>query len=415
MIRRLRIRVIVSAILAFLLVIVSVSILVNVINYRIVTNQADETLDSILDFENQKFDKRPGFEFEADNNKPPIPPFMGRINPEAEYITRFFIVRYDDRDNIIQVVTDNISNESKEYAEDIGSVAIEREKDRGYIKEYRYLRGKDTMGNIVVFLNVWQDQQHLRTLRIITIIVDFLSLLIVSILVIIFSRTAIRPIVQNIERQKCFITDASHELKTPLTSIMTSLDVLEIESGTNEWTDNIRSQSIRMTKLVGELVALSRLDEAKPLSQKEEFSVSDISWEMLELYEGSAKAKELAINTEIEENLVLQGDRAAFGQMISVLLDNAIKYTKGEGEIYYKAYRKHNKINIEILNPTDYKNTIDVTRLFDRFYRPDTSRNSSDGGSGIGLSIAKAVAEAHGGTIEAKCPSGKQMIIKVKI
>ena len=127
------------------------------------------------------------------------------------------------------------------------------------------------MGNIAVFLNVWQDQQHLRTLRIITIIVDFLSLLIVSILVIIFSRTAIRPIVQNIERQKCFITDASHELKTPLTSIMTSLDVLEIESGTNEWTDNIRSQSIRMTKLVGELVALSRLDEAKPLSQKEDF------------------------------------------------------------------------------------------------------------------------------------------------
>ena len=130
MIRRLRIRVIVSAILAFLLVIVSVSILVNVINYRIVTNQADETLDSILDFENQKFDKRPGFEFEADNNKPPIPPFMGRINPEAEYITRFFIVRYDDRDNIIQVVTDNISTESKEYVEDIGSVAIEKENYR---------------------------------------------------------------------------------------------------------------------------------------------------------------------------------------------------------------------------------------------------------------------------------------------
>jgi len=415
MIRRLRIRVIVSAILAFLLVIVSVSILVNFINYRIVTNQADETLDSILDFENQKFDKELGFEFDEGNNKPPIPPFMGRINPEAEYITRFFIVRYDDRGNIIRVETDNISSQSREYSMNIGSVAIEREKDRGYIKEYRYLRGKDTMDNVVIFLNVWQDQQHLRALRIITIIVDVVSMLIVSILVIIFSSTAIRPIVQNIERQKCFITDASHELKTPLTSIMTSLDVLEIESGTNEWTDNIRKQSFRMTKLVGELVALSRLDEAKPLYQKEEFSVSDISWEMLELYQGSAKARELTVKTDIADKLVLQGDRAAFGQMISVLLDNAIKYTKGEGEIDYKAYKKHNRINIEISNPTNYKEPIDVMRLFDRFYRPDTSRNSSDGGSGIGLAIAKAVVEAHGGKIEAKCPDGKRMIIKIKI
>jgi signal transduction histidine kinase len=186
----------------------------------------------------------------------PIPPFMGMMNPEAEYITRFFIVRYDDQGMIREVLADNIAEASREEAYRLAEMTISKGKDRGYIDGYRFLKGQDKEGKLLAFLNVMQDQQRLKALKLVTGGVALLSLLIVSVLVIIFSAPAIKPIVQNIEQQKRFITDASHELKTPLTSIVTSLDVLALENGENEWTENIRNQSARMTKLVGELVAL---------------------------------------------------------------------------------------------------------------------------------------------------------------
>jgi len=412
-IKKLRIRMILSAILAFSLVILFVSVLVNVVNYRIVTRQADETLISITDFESQRIMDK-GDKINEPQPMPPMPSFMGKTNPEAEFTTRFFIAEYDDDGNIINVSTDNITT-SVQVAEQLAKEAVFKKSRCGYIREYRYMKSRSGSMNIVVFLNVMQEQQHLRVMRLITLTVALMSLIIVSILVIIFSGTAIRPIASNIERQKQFITDASHELKTPLTSIVTSLDVLTMENGDDEWTENIRNQTSRMSKLVGELVTLSRLDEAKPIYSKETFSISDLSWEIVEIYQSRAKAIGRVINTEIMENLLLSGDKSAIGQMISVLLDNAIKYAKGDGDTVFKVAGAHNKVIIEVSNPAEFEEGVDVNRLFDRFYRPDSSRNSDSGGSGIGLAIAKAVVTAHGGEITAECPDNKRMIIKVKL
>lgn len=418
MIKKLRIRMIVASIAAFALVILLISVLVNVVNYRTVTRQADETLHSIFEFESRRFDKNEieAHEFEENQNqKPPFPAFMGKENPEAEYITRFFVVKYDDEGKITDIFSDNIAAASRDNTEAIAAKVLNKKSNSGYIEEYRYLKGRGEDGNIAVFLNVMQDQQHLISLRIITILISIASLFIVSILVIIFSKRAIKPIVDNIERQKQFITDASHELKTPITSIATSLDVISMEYEEDEWTENIKNQCDRMTKLVGELVTLSRLDEEKPIYKKENFSLSDLCWEILEIYQSRAKGNGRMIKAEIEDNISMDGDKSAIGQMISVLLDNAIKYAKGEGETAFKVKRGRNKIKIEVSNPTDYKEEIDVNRLFDRFYRPDSSRNTDSGGSGIGLAIAQAVVDAHGGKITAKCPDGKMMKIEVRL
>ena len=208
---------------------------------------------------------------------------------------------------------------------------------------------------------------------------------------------------QNIENQKRFITDASHELKTPITSIAASTDILELECGESEWTRNIHAQTRRMSKLVGELVALSRLDEAGAVLNREKFSLTEAAWEIVETVQPQAKAAGRSMSVDIQDDLVYTGDKAQIQKMMSVLLDNAVRYSDENGKIEFSVYREK-KIYIHVKNSCRFTSPPDLDRLFDRFYRPDASRNSQTGGTGIGLSLAKAVAEKHGGSITAKCP-----------
>jgi signal transduction histidine kinase len=255
----------------------------------------------------------------------------------------------------------------------------------------------------------------MRTILAMTLLISGVAIILVFILVLLFSKKAIQPIAQNIEIQKRFITDAGHELKTPLTSISTSLDVIEIDKGEDEWTQNIRSQVNRMTGLVGELVALSKLDEVKPVPAKETFDLSGAAWEIIEVHMPQAKARGKEIMTDIQNGVTLFGEKASIQQMLSVLIDNAIKYSDDNGSIVVTINKVKNKTRIEVFNTCNYSTAPDCSRLFDRFYRPDESRNTSTGGNGIGLAIAKAVVEAHGGKISAKCPDGKSMTITVEL
>ncbi|MBO4902741.1 MAG: HAMP domain-containing histidine kinase [Lachnospiraceae bacterium] len=407
MLKRMRRRVILAAMLAFSAVILLIGALVNLVNFGVVTASADRTLDAILVFEERS-------PVDPDAPKPPpMQPFRGLPDMEANFMTRFFTVRFDDKGEVIFASTDNIASIGEEEAVNFATSVLKSGKKHGYLKAYRYLVADLDRTTAVIFLNTAREQQEMRNLLILTVAISAVSLLIVFILVMIFSSRAIRPIANNIKQQKQFITDASHELKTPLTSISTSLDVLAMERGEDEWTENIRQQTARMTKMVGELVTLSRLDEENPLPDPERFSVTDVAWEIHNVYETMAKANEKHLSADIEDGLFMVGDRSAVLQMLSVLLDNAIRYSDPGGEIRLGAYKKRGKIHLEVFNTCDLSEIPDVTRLFDRFYRPDHARSSNTGGTGIGLSIAKAVADSHGGTISASCPSGKTMTIKI--
>ena len=220
---------------------------------------------------------------------------------------------------------------------------------------------------------------------------------------------------KNIERQKRFITDAGHELKTPLTSIATSADIAAMEYEGDEWIANIQKQTARLTRLVSDLVTLSRLDEEMIIYDKMVFSLSDAAWEIAEPFASLAKAGGKTYIQNIEDRLEMEADRNSIQQLLSILLDNALKYSDEGGKIRLDIYRSHNRICMKVFNTCELQGITDLERLFDRFYRPDESRSTNTGGTGIGLSMAQAIVEAHGGKITVNSTDGKTIIFTVVI
>ena len=238
-------------------------------------------------------------------------------------------------------------------------------------------------------------------------------LVLIFLLSFLLSKRAVAPFVRNLEQQKRFITDAGHELKTPITSISTSADVLMMLHGEEEWTENIRKQTDRLAGLVEDLIMLSRLDEETPFPEKADFSLSEAAWEIAQPFDTLARAQGRDLVIDIGDDIRFLGERISIQKMMSILLDNAVKYSDGKGEIRFLVYEKRGKKYIETANTCRMMDQEELSHLFDRFYRPDTSRSKATGGTGIGLAIARAVVQAHGGKIEAVCPDGKSIRFQV--
>lgn len=400
MLVKMRRRFIASAMAAMGAVTLVLLVAVNLWNYYITTNRLDETINSLTtvgqDYSSSDFT---------------LPEMFNNNSPEAKYMTRYFAVVYNADGKPVQVFSDYIATVSAQQAVYYANDALSGGHDCGYNGDYRYCVKSSNAGAAVIFLNASLEQQSMKTLLSVSLIVAAASLLAGFGLVAAFSKKAIAPYVRNIELQKQFITDAGHELKTPLTSISTSAEVLKMESGDNEWVDNIQKQTAHMSKLVKNLVMLSRLDEGMPLPDKSEFSLSDAAWEAAEPFEPRAKAQGKNYDIKIDSGLSMVGDMAAVQQLISILLDNAFKYSDVGGDIRLLLYaRGRNKI-IEVYNTCPPDSLGDIDRFFDRFYRADKAR-SAEGGTGIGLAIAKATVQALGGSISAESADGKSIIFR---
>lgn len=336
------------------------------------------------------------------------------FSPETPFETRFFMVTLDEDGDVVSSDIGKIAAITREEAEKYAQDVFFEESLRGFKEIYRYRIVKKDRNFMIVFLDCRQDLESVKTFAFTSAAVSAIGLLAVFILVLIFSKIVFKPVENSYEKQKQFITDASHEIKTPLTIIDANTEVLEMENGENQWTKSIRNQISRLSYLTHQLVTLSRLDEEIEKMTNSEVSLSEIVVDSVEPFNVIAERNEKILSVSIEEGLNIVGDDKSLRQLVGILLDNAIKYSADKGKIKVSLNKKGKKIILEVFNQAENIPKGNLEILFERFYRMDASRNSETGGSGIGLSVAKAIVNSHKGKIYAYSEDGKSLTIKIE-
>lgn len=362
---------------------------VNLLNYRHVLDAADNTLDILLSNDG-RFPEKGGW-----GGKP----FGREMSPELPFETRFFTVRLSGDGTGMSVDTGKIAAVTSETALLYAEEVMESRRSTGFVDEYRYAVQEKGSGSMIVFLDCGRQLGAANSFLMISAGISLAGFLAVALLLYILSARIVKPIAESYEKQRQFITNASHDLKTPLTIIDADLDVLEMEQDENEWTLDIRKQTKRLTELIQELVFLSRMDEKENRFQMIDFPISDVVEETAQSFESLAVTQEKAFTMRIQPMLSYCGDEKTIHRLVAILLDNALKYSDEKGQIAISFEKADRGLKLAVYNTCETISQEDVGRLFDRFYRADKSRNSQTGGYGIGLSIAKAIMEAHNGTI----------------
>ena len=423
MVNKLRKKFVITAMLSLLVILITMIAVINLVNVSQMTQDADNLL-AILTTNDGLFpgmlddNKMPPGDPSQNNfggrnprNNPggdmPFDPFIfDRLNNmrsmEMPYQSRYFWVKYDSGGNVTETDTQHIAAVTEETAISYASSVNDSSRKKGFYHSYRYKVGdlSDGNGTIIVFLDITNSIINAYKLLFQSLLIGAFTLIAMFILVFLFSGRAVAPVVESLDKQKRFITDAGHELKTPLAVISANVDVLELESGKNEWTSSIKNQIKRMNSLVKNLLTLSRMDEERMHVVYSDFDMSQTVKETAVSFEALAEAGNKKYEMDIQDGIHITGDKNAINQLTSLLLDNAMKYSSENGSIFVLLSMEKN-IVLEVSNTCDCIPSGNLDRLFDRFYRADSSRSRETGGYGIGLSVARAIAISHGGNIEA--------------
>ena len=422
MIKKLRKRFTIVAMCSMIAVIATIVVVFNVMNYVRYLDGANHKI-RMIEENDGKFPtpsskktntKKKKEEDASEEKKKPPKEEKKKMSPEDPYRTRYFSVQMDEEGNVTASNLQSIAAISSEEAEQYAKEIFAGKKTRGFLDIYRYKRIERENGVMVIFLDSKEELETYHMNLLTSVTVSLAALLAVFILVVFFSKIVFLPIAKSYEKQKQFITDASHEIKTPLTIIDADVEVIEMEHGENEWTKSIRKQIRRLTEFTQQLVTLTKLDEEGIWLQKSEFSLSDVVREGIHSFEGVTKISKKTVETDIQERIVMQGDEKSIRQLIHILMDNAVKYSLPESVIFVSLGKKGKRIQFSLCNETENIPQGNLDMLFERFYRLDASRNSENGGSGIGLSVAQAIVESHHGKIRARSEDGKSLWVHVE-
>ncbi len=413
MIKTLQRRFILISMLSTFLVLAVIMGTINILNYQKVIADADHVL-SFLSVNNGSFPEEfgPG---SIQPKHPPKPLYSRnfRMSPEMPYETRYFSVFLASDGTVRSINTSKIAAVDADKASQYAAQIWNSKKTSGFLSQYRYRMEPCTDGFRLLCLDCGRSLDTFRAFLLTSLSCSLLGLCSVWILVIFFSRLVMRPIAESYDKQRQFITDAGHEIKTPLTIINSNLEILEMECGETEWGLAIQKQTARLAGLTSNLIYLSRMEETAHKLQKITFSLSDLVEEAVQSFHAPAATQNKVISFAIAPLISYYGDEASIQQLITILIDNAVKYSPPQGLIEVSLEKRGKNICFMVSNTAKQLSEENIPHLFDRFYRADASRNSETGGYGIGLSIALAVTRAHKGKISAKIGDQNSLTITV--
>lgn len=321
-------------------------------------------------------------------------------NKEMPYATRYFFARTDDELNILEVNTEYIASVEQDEAENIITGIIKSGDETGWNGTRRYRISKIKNGYMAVVLDAENQVKYMMSILVITFLVSAVSIAVLYIIIRLIARKAVRPIAESYDKQKQFITDAGHELKTPLTAISANMEIVKMTAGESKWTNAVDRQTDKMINLINNLISLSKMDEGKIQQEIKEFSFSESVLDTVESLGSIAVKKEIIIETDIQPDILIVNDESMLRQLVSILMDNALKYCDEHGKISVTVHSNNhsfgkNKTILIIQNDFADADKFEPDKVFDRFYRGNKA-HTSNGSFGLGLSIARNIADSCG-------------------
>lgn len=293
------------------------------------------------------------------------------------------------------------NNAKTQNLEQYATKIINKKKNSGIIGKYIYKVQKNRENSYTItFIENEKAISHIKIVIICSIVAGVLSVVIIYILAKKLSQIIVKPVEETFEKQKQFISDASHELKTPLAVIEANADVLENNVGENKWIGYIQQEIDSMNKLINELLLLTKIENVDNTREYEKFDLSKETEIATSTFEGMAYEKQINIKTNIEENINFNGNKEDVKHILSTLIDNAIKHTETQNEVEVDLKKEKGEIILQVKNKGEEIPKEEREKIFERFYRIDKSRNRNEKRYGLGLAIAKATVEKYKGKIE---------------
>lgn len=369
---------------------------INLSNIMMVRTNLDRRLQMIADNEG--------------NPPPPGKPFPSdrwMENPKNDYdsflSSNFYVVRFDRNGKVHAVDVSRTSSVTEQEAVDLALQIFQEGREKGRTGKYRFQRRElsGMGGSFLVFLDCSDDIASYFRVLMLSAAVGLVCWGLMLLFVILLSKKAIRPVAENIEKQKQFVTNAGHEIKTPLAIIQSNTEAMELYQGESKWSRNIKDQTLRLDGLMKNLLLLARMEERTWEIQAVDVAYSELLEEVLQEFISLMEKKRIQVQTDISAGLILHADPGQMRQLMTILLDNAVKYTDEDGRIQITLRREGKQIRLSVSNSCKRLPEVPEDKLFDRFYRADGARTQKNGGYGIGLSMAQAIVSAHHGLISA--------------
>lgn len=408
---KLRIRFILISMLSVTLVLGVIIAGINILSYRSTVENADMILNMLA----ENGGRFPEWGGEGESDAPPMPlpgPGDPARSQELMFESRYFSVLLSPSGEILETDTGMIAAVDEGEAQNMAREVFTSHSEKGFEGDYRFLKTTVEENTRVIFYDCGRSLDSFRSFLKASLIISVIGITVVFVLIYYASGRVVRPVAESYEKQKRFITDAGHEIKTPLAIINADADVI-LSDGDNSWADDIKEQVGRLTELTNELIYLSKMEEGLPELSMVRVDLTKITEESCDSFSSMFITGNKKLNKDISSDVSIKGDEKSLSRLMSILLDNALKYSPEGGTTEVILKKTGKGISLKVTNDTT--NAIDkesAKRMFDRFYRTDKSRNSETGGYGIGLSVAQAIVTAHKGRISAE-PMGSKLTIKV--